>query len=121
MVFALGRLLLYPFGMAVNLPAELKNLGKDLEKIVSKYVKAESGYELFFFGSRVTGKNAERSDIDVGIKGKEPLPSGALSEIKEEIENLPTLYKIDFVDFTNTAKVFKEVALEDIHLIKKYD
>lgn len=107
--------------MVVDLPEELKNLGADLEKIVSKYIEAGSGYELFFFGSRVTGKNAERSDIDVGIKGKEPLPLSSVSDIKEEIENLPTLYKIDFVDFAGTAKVFKEVALEKIHLIKKYD
>jgi predicted nucleotidyltransferase len=111
----------YSFGVTVDLPEELKNLGEDLEKIVSKYIEPGHGYELFFFGSRVTGKNAERSDIDVGIKGKEPLPSGALSAIKEEIEKLPTLYKIDFVDFADTAKVFNKVALEDIHLIKKYD
>ena len=108
--------------MSVYLPENLKEtFTNDIESIVSKYVENGSGYELFFFGSRVTGRHAERSDIDIGISGKSKLPADKFNAIKEEIEKLPTLYKIDFVDFSDVSKVFKEVALEKIHLIKKYD
>ena len=108
--------------MMVYLPEKLKDtLTTDIEKIVSKYIESGSGYKLFFFGSRVTGKHAERSDIDVGIKGTKPLPSSKFNAIKEKLQNLPTLYRIEFVDFSNVSEDFRRVSLAKIHLIKTYD
>ncbi len=73
---------------------------------------------MFFFGSRVTGKGVdERSDIDVGFSGLKELQGKEISGIKEAIENLPTLYKIDFVDFSKVSENFKSVALKQIELI----
>ena len=67
-------------------------------------------YRVFFFGSRVAGKGTERSDIDVGIEGKLPVPTGVMGDIQEEIETLPTLYKIDLVDFSRVTDTFRSVA-----------
>ncbi|MDA8131850.1 MAG: nucleotidyltransferase domain-containing protein [Elusimicrobia bacterium] len=75
-------------------------------------------YKLFFFGSRVTNKGDDNSDIDVGIMGPEAVPPKAMAEMKEDIENLPTLYKIDLVDFSTLAEDFKNVALAKIEEIK---
>lgn len=72
---------------------------------------------VFFFGSRVDGTGSERSDIDVGIEAPEPIPSVAMLDIQEEIENLPTLYKIEVVDFHNVTPKFRKVALQNIELI----
>ena len=75
-------------------------------------------YRLFFFGSRTTGRGDDHSDIDVGIEGPAPVPAQVMHAIKENVENLPALYKIDFVDFASVAEDFKKVALADIEVIK---
>ena len=71
---------------------------------------------MFIFGSRVTGKGNDRSDIDVGIEGEEEVPLVLMGKIKDEIEELPTLYKVDAVDFFQLSDKFKEVAKEKLKL-----
>ena len=88
-----------------------EKLKKEIKKIVGKYLNLEK-YKVFFFGSRVLGKGSERSDIDVGIEGPKEISSPIFLEIQEEIENLPTLYKIDVVDFKRVSLEFKKVALQ---------
>lgn len=94
----------------------VEKLKKDILKIAGKYLDLKN-YKIFFFGSRVEGKGDEYSDIDVGIEGEEEIPIGIKADIKEEIENLPILYKIDVVDFKNVSSDFKEVALRYTELI----
>lgn len=91
-------------------------LRKEILAIVARHVDSAK-YRVFFFGSRVTGKGDERSDIDVGIEGQTPLPARALLDIQEDIENLPTLYKIDVVDFSRLDERFKKVAKEHSEVI----
>ena len=83
---------------------------------MGKYLNL-SEYRVFFFGSRVNGKSVENSDIDVGIEGANPLPPGVLSDIRDEIQELPILYKIEVVDFANVNKKFKTLAKERIELV----
>jgi predicted nucleotidyltransferase len=96
-------------------PAE--KLKADLLAIVGRRLDLAS-YRLFFFGSRVMNKGDEHSDIDVGIMGPAPVPARAMDEMKDDIENLPTLYKIDLVDFAGLPEDFKQVALAKIEEIK---
>mgnify|MGYP001558458811 FL=1 len=74
-------------------------------------------YKVFFFGSRVSGKGDERSDVDVGIEGSTPFPPGAILDIQEELESLPTLYKVEIVDFSRVDERFKKVAQEHVEMI----
>ena len=96
-------------------PAE--KLKADLLAIAGRHLDL-SKYRIFFFGSRVTGKGDEYSDGDVGVDGPGPVPSEKMSAILEELENLPVLYKIDFVDFTAVPEEFRKVALAKIEVIK---
>src|SRR5947209_12469037 len=68
----------------------------------------DPAYRIFLFGSRATGSAAERSDIDIGIEGPAPVPHPTLAAIHHEIEEAPTLFTIDVVDFRrvpqNSAK-----------------
>ena len=89
---------------------------KEILSIVGKYLDL-SQYKIFIFGSRVTGKGNDRSDIDVGIEGEIEVPSRIISKIKEDLENIRTLYTIDFVDFKRVASDFREVALQSIEPI----
>ena len=86
-----------------------KKLKKEILQIVGKRLDLKK-YKVFFFGSRVAGKGNERSDIDVGVEGEKPAPSAKFLDIQEEIENLPTLYKIEIVDFAAVDEDFKKVA-----------
>jgi len=93
-----------------------KELGKEILEIVGRHIDLRK-YKVFFFGSRVSGKGSERSDIDVGIEGPEPVLDSALARIREEIEELPTLYSIDVIDFALADDDFKQVAKEHIEII----
>lgn len=74
-------------------------------------------HKVFIFGSRVIGKGNDRSDIDVGIEGEKEVSLMLMGKIKDETGELPTLYKIDIVDFFNLSDKFKEVAKEKIEII----
>lgn len=89
----------------------INKLKKEIKAIISKYLDINH-YKIFFFGSRVNGKSNERSDIDIGIEGKNPVPIEILARIKSDLEDLPVLYKFDIVDLKSTTESFKKFALE---------
>ncbi len=83
-------------------------------------VRAEVGnkkFSLFFFGSRVKGTENERADIDVGYLSDGVLDSAVKWKIKERINEIPTLYKIDFVDFGSVDEQFKDLAMSKTEII----
>lgn len=89
----------------------VEKLKKEILEIVGRHLDL-SKYRVFFFGSRVSGGGRDRSDIDVGIEGPEPIPAKIWFDMEEEIENIPTLYKIEIVDFRRVSKKFYDVALQ---------
>lgn len=93
-----------------------EKLKTELKQIAGRHLDL-SRYALFFFGSRVAGFGDDRSDVDVGIEGQDPIPLGALRTIKEDIELLPLLYKIDVVDMSQTSDSFREIAKQHIEYI----
>ena len=94
----------------------VERLKKEILEIVSRYLDLKE-YKVFFFGSRVSDKVNERSDIDIGIEGPKPISLEIMAEIKEDISNLSTLYHIDVVDFSDVDKDFYKVAKQKIELI----
>lgn len=94
-------------------PEKFKN---DLLTIIGKHLDLAK-YKVFIFGSRVLNKGSDRSDIDVGIEGPTKIPAETFFEIEDEIENLPTLYTIELVDFHSIAAKFNEVAKEKIEYL----
>jgi len=57
-----------------------------------------------------------RSDIDIGIEGPAPVPRSALAAIHDQLEEAPTLYTIDVVDFACVPEKFRRVAQQRISL-----
>jgi predicted nucleotidyltransferase len=80
--------------------------------IIRRHMSAGMRYKVFLFGSRATGCETERSDHDVGIEAEGNIPFGVLSEIRLEVDELPTLRKVDVVDFARVSAAFKAVAKE---------
>ncbi len=94
----------------------LEKLKKEIIGVMAKHLDLQKT-RVFFFGSRVDKSASERSDIDIGIEGIEPVPFDTLMKIKEEIQQIPTLYKMDVVDFRQVSEDFREVALQAIEII----
>ena len=88
-------------------------LKADLLSIANKHIDVTK-YQLFIFGSRATNTGNDHSDIDIGILGEKPLSSNTMYSIKDEIENLPTLYSFDLVDFSTVTPTFRQIALKNI-------
>ena len=93
----------------------LSALKKEIIAILKCYIDLAQ-YQVFFFGSRVTGKGTDRSDIDVGIEGP-PIPPQVWFDIREAFENFPALYKVEIVDFNHVSPQFRDVALQHIEEI----
>lgn len=93
-----------------------KNFKEQLLKIIKKHKELKYA-KVFIFGSRVRGDNFERADIDIGMETPEEISSLVKYEIEQEIENLPVLYKIDFVDFNKVSDNFKAQALKNIEYV----
>jgi len=68
----------------------------------------------FFFGSRVRGDNRERSDFDIAVDAGTPLDPLAIDKLREELEALPTLYRIDLVDAATVSDRFRAEAFQNI-------
>jgi len=49
------------------------------------------GHKVFLYGSRVEGTARPRSDFDIGIWGREPLPLTSFYKLEDMMEELPTL------------------------------
>jgi len=94
----------------------IQKLNKEIRDIIGRYLDL-SEYQIFFFGSRVSGKGTDRSDIDIGIEGPFPISAEIKFRIEEEIENLPILYQIEIVDFKRVPLEFREVVLQNREFI----
>ena len=74
--------------------------------VIRRHVAA---YRVFLFGSPAAGSAGERSDIDIGIDGPAQVARASLVAIHDELEEAPTLYTIDNVDFARIPQRFPQV------------
>jgi len=77
--------------MELNIPLKYR---KDIETATS-LLKNEGCKEIFLFGSLITGKIRDNSDIDIGIKG---LPKGKFFKVYSRLY-FDLNNKVDLVDF----------------------
>ena len=75
------------------------------------------GHQVFLFGSRATGDARLHSDFDVGVVGEVPLSLKDFYAIEDQLDELPTLYKIDWVDFNRVSPRFSERAIRQIEVL----
>ena len=76
----------------------------------------DPAYRIFLFGSRAAGKAHARSDIDIGTDGAAVMPRQTLAAIEDELEEAPTLYTVEVVDFARVSERFRRIASERIAL-----
>jgi predicted nucleotidyltransferase len=88
-----------------------------IRECLSGFDESLRGYRVFLFGSRATGTAHERSDFDLGVFGAEPFPLKPFYEIENALENLPTLYRIDWLDLNRVSDEFRDVALSEAKVL----
>lgn len=76
-----------------------------------------AGHRVVLFGSRARGEAKLRSDFDVGVIGESPLPLDDFHALADQLDALPTLYRIDWVDLASTNAQFRQAALEDAEVL----
>jgi predicted nucleotidyltransferase len=98
----------------ISKPAlEGEALRRGIRKVVGKHLDLNR-YELFIFGSEAGGNGPSRSDVDVGLRGSDPVPGVTIQRIREELEALRTLRIFDVVDFARADESFKAIALQNV-------
>ena len=89
----------------------------EIIKMISNVLKGFStgliGYKVILFGSRAKGEAGDRSDFDLAVIGKKPVPIKLFYEIKEKLNDLPTLYEIEFIDLNNVSEKFRKEVLKN--------
>ena len=93
-----------------------KRLKKEIVAAIDKYLDL-SKYKVFLFGSRVSGASRAGSDIDIGIEGPKPIPGAVMTKLRESIDEIPTLYKIDLVDFSQVSAGFRKQAKKRVEIL----
>lgn len=94
--------------------AEIKAMIADL---MHRNAPRLQGHRVFLFGSRATGRARANSDFDIGVIGDAPLPLQDFYAIEDQLDDLPTLCMIDWVDFNRASPRFRERALQKVELI----
>lgn len=89
---------------------EREKILDEVKKITSKHLSPD--FKVMLFGSWARGNALETSDLDIGILGEKKVPSDIMFKIRQEIEDVPTLRKIDIVDLNLTSEQFRRAAFE---------
>ena len=80
---------------------------------IAKFGDSLKGHQVLLIGSRANGTARPKSDFDLGVIGPKPLPLKTFHEIEEALENLPTLFRIDWVDLNKVSEYFRLNALSE--------
>jgi predicted nucleotidyltransferase len=84
--------------MELNIPLKYK---KDIE-VATNLLKNEGCKSVYLFGSMVTGKIHQNSDIDLGIKG---LPPEKFFHVYAKLDN-NIANEVDLMDFDENTKFY---------------
>lgn len=67
------------------------------------------GYEVWAFGSRVTGTSKPYSDLDLAIISDRPLPLKVRAGLADDFSESDLPWRVDVVDWATTSEVFRNI------------
>ena len=87
---------------------------KDSDKtfIINKIKTFFPSAKIIVFGSRLTPKFRNYSDLDICLDDNRPLDLVKLSYLEEALTQSDILYKVDIVDWNRVTKEFQKIILE---------
>jgi len=85
---------------------------KQIRKLILNSLKGQK-FQIFLFGSQVSGRAGRASDIDIAILPITVFPRGVLSQIREELEESNIPYSVDLVDLSRSNPGFVQRVREE--------
>jgi len=82
-----------------------------LDKIVSLLKEDIKPNRILLFGSRAAGKHIPGSDFDIALDGKK-IDIRRMRELKEKLEEISGLYKVDIIFLESVDREFKNIILK---------
>ena len=73
--------------------------------------------EVRVFGSRITGKTKNHSDLDLVIVGKTAVDSPVLSMLKTDFEESDLPFRVDILDWHSISERFQKKILEKYEVL----
>ena len=68
-----------------------------------------SGFEVFLFGSRVTGRFQPYSDLDLAVRGPAPMGLALQAEVQEAFDESDLPFRVDIVDWALASDTFRRI------------
>ncbi len=84
---------------------------KIVHEIIARYLPA--GVSVRVFGSRAKWTAKPHSDLDLALKGKEPLPRSVLGDLAEAFSESDLPFRVDVVDWHGVTPSFQAVIDRD--------
>ena len=84
---------------------------------LTQFADELKGYSIVLFGSRAQGTARERSDFDFGVIGESDIPLTTFFKIATFMDELPTLYRLDWVDLNRASNALRRNALQHAKVI----
>jgi len=92
----------------------LIDVRSDHLKIVQEIVKRHiPNHEVWVFGSRARHTAKGTSDLDLCVKGKEPLSFELLAHLRDDFSESNLPYKVDVVDWHSITGSFRTIIERD--------
>jgi len=85
-------------------------LEQEIRAVLAKHRCGLRGHRVLLFGSRARGESHRRSDFDLGVDGDDSLGLSTFFEVQADLEQIPTLYRIDWVDLNRAPGKLREQA-----------
>jgi len=85
---------------------------KQIRELILNSLKGQK-FQIFLFGSQVSGRAGRASDIDIAILPITVFPRGVLSQIREELEESNIPYSVDLVDLSRSNPGFVQRVREE--------
>ena len=81
---------------------------KQIETVTCILARLVPNYEVVAFGSRVKGHARKYSDLDLAIKGKEPLEFSRYAQLRQAFEESALPINVDILDWHTIPERFRE-------------
>ena len=90
---------------------------KIIQNILNKFIP---NFEVWAFGSRARFTQKPFSDLDIAVINNVPIELSKMADLHNAFSDSDLPYKVDIVDWQNTAKDFQDLILLDHVVIQKY-
>ncbi|WP_234555061.1 nucleotidyltransferase family protein [Thermus caliditerrae] len=99
----------------MNLPLSQKEVLEEVAERVARHLQGRR-YRLWLFGSRARGQASPRSDYDLALWADPPLDLATLARLREELEGLPLMQRVDLVELSWAPGLKEAVEREGVLL-----